>query len=249
MAKIYSVNQEKKVLHFFISGSIGVGKTTVIDYLKKKMLGNDTFYFVKEYIDFDPDGKQMLERSLDGSLSLKDFQLYICDQFYFQMQQFHENIHSDIAVCIWERHPLEALEIFARELNDNDKKCVLNAILKLLDYFHIPQLTGHEITEIYSFNTAAITPMFVSDWAYNTILDMMASDVNIHCWCLLRCDLAGVEQYARIRRRGRECEINEYAGNNKLMKINTYYKTLFQRLRFESNEQMMQEFDNNQSDN
>lgn len=244
MAKIYSVNaSDKKVLHFFLSGSIGVGKTTVIDYLKKKMLGNDTFYFVQEYIDFDPDGKQMLERSLDGSLSLKDFQLYIVDQFYFQMQKFHENIHSDIAVCIWERHPMEALEVFARELNNDDKAVVLKAICKMLDDFHIPHLNGCDITMINSFNTAAITPMFVSDWAYNTILDMMASDVHVHCWCLLRCDLAGVEQYARIRRRGRSCEINEYAGNNKLMQLNIYYKSLYQRLRFEAEQKLTGEFD------
>ena len=244
MAKVCSeFAHEKKVLHFFLSGSIGVGKTTVIDYLKKKMLGNDTFYFVQEYIDYDPEGKQMLERSLDGALSLKDFQLYIVDQFYFQLQKFYQSIHSDIAVCIWERHPMEALEIFARNLEEDDKAVVLKAICKMLDDFHIPHLNGYDITMLYSFNTAAITPMFVSDWAYNTILDMMATDAELHCWCLLRCDLFGVEQYARIRRRGRSCEINEYAGNDKLMKLNMYYKALFQRLRFEYDNMLNDKFD------
>lgn len=242
MCKIYSMSQEKVVHHIFCSGSIGVGKTTTLDYLKKRLVGMNSFYFVKEYIDYDPDGKQMLERSLDGSLSLVDFQLYICDQFYFQLEKFYSDIHTDCAFCIWERHPMEALEIFARDLSGDDKIKVRDAIIKMLEHFNIPDMNGNEITEIVSFNTVTFTPMQVSDWIYNTMLDLAAS-CSGHLWILLRCDLAGVEQYNRIRRRGRECEISEYCGNSKLMKLNTYYQILYKKLKFQAKDFLIHQFD------
>ena len=151
MCKIYSMSRERVVHHIFCSGSIGVGKTTTLEYLKKRLVGMDSIYFVKEYIDYDPEGKQMLERSLDGSITLVDFQLYICDQFYFQLEKFYSDIHTDCAFCIWERHPMEALEIFARDLSGDDKITVRNAIIKMLEQFNVPDMNGHEITDIVSF--------------------------------------------------------------------------------------------------
>ena len=62
MCKIYSMSQERVVHHIFCSGSIGVGKTTTLEYLKKRLVGMDSIYFVKEYIDYDPEGKQQLEQ-------------------------------------------------------------------------------------------------------------------------------------------------------------------------------------------
>ena len=48
---------EKKAVHIFVSGSIGVGKSTVLAYLKNRWVGINGLYFIKEYIDYDPDGK------------------------------------------------------------------------------------------------------------------------------------------------------------------------------------------------
>lgn len=224
------VFEEKKIIHCFVAGSIAVGKTTTLDYLKKRFIGNDGIYFMKEYIDYREDGKEMLAKSLSGEISLIDFQKYIVKAFMDQLLEMRKKSCYGTQVVIWERHPLEALEIFARTLGDEDKDLLSVEIHLMMSEFGIPDLNGDEITYLLSFDTRMVTPMHIADCLYNHLLDCIASDVAIHMWVFLHCDVSAVEQLNRIQIRGRDCEIKEYLNNNKLIKINTYYYHLYKRM-------------------
>lgn len=224
------VFEEKKMIHCFVAGSIAVGKSTTLDYLKKKFIGNDGIYFMKEYIDYMEDGQEMLSKSLNGELDLLEFQKYIVKSFTEQLLDMRKKSFYGTQIVIWERHPMEALEIFARSLDDEQKDLLRVLIHKMMSDFNIPELNGDEITYILSFDTRMLTPMHISDCLYNHLLDCIASDIPIHMWVYLHCDVSAVEQLIRIQRRGRECEIKEYANNNKLVKINTYYSFLYRRM-------------------
>ena len=222
--------QEKKIVHLFISGSIGVGKSTTIEYIKRKLTGISGIYFMKEYIDYMQDGEEMLQKSLNKEIEMLDFQKYIVRSFTEQLSKAREKACYCTQVIVWERHPLEALEIFARMMSDDEKDVLRGLIHVMMSDFNIPDLKGDEITYLLSFDTRMVTPLHVSECLYNHLLNCIASDIPVHMWVYLHCDVGAIEQINRIINRGRECEIKEYANTNKLMKINIYYQSLYKRL-------------------
>ena len=167
--------EEKKMIHCFVAGSIAVGKTTTLEYLKKRFIGNDGIYFMKEYIDYMEDGQEMLTKSLNNEIELLDFQKYIVKAFTEQLCKMREKSHYGTQVVVWERHPLEALEIFARTLSDEQKDVLRAMIHMMMSEFNIPDLNGDEITYLLSFDTRMLTPMHISDCLYNHLLDCIAS--------------------------------------------------------------------------
>ena len=78
----------KKCKKVVITGGVGVGKTTTIDYIKQIFNKENTKYVnIPEYIDGDgANGKHMLEEYLNKHLSAFDFQYYILnyyDRYYW----------------------------------------------------------------------------------------------------------------------------------------------------------------------
>ena len=224
------VFQEKKMIHCFLSGSIAVGKSTTMEYLKKKLAGTDGIYFMKEYIDYMPDGQEMLTKSLNNEIELLDFQKYILKSFTEQLLDMQRKSSYCTQVVIWERHPLEALEIFSRSMSDEDKDQLRVLIHLMMSEFNVPELSGDQITYLLSFDTRMVTPMHVADCLYNHLLNCIASDEPIHMWVYLHCDVSAITQMVRITERKRDCEIKEYSHNNKLVKINMYYQSLYKRM-------------------
>ena len=70
-----------------ITGGVGVGKSTLVENLKKYLPPEDSL-FVKEYIDLRPEqGKKLLEGILKGTGSMYELQLFIVDCFREQLKQ------------------------------------------------------------------------------------------------------------------------------------------------------------------
>ena len=208
--------------HLFVSGSIGVGKSTVVEQLKIKLNGCKNVYFVKEYIDFDPEGKQKLEDSLNDKLSLFEFQKYILDCFDKQLKNI---VNENSSIIIWERHPIEAIDIFAKTLTLSQKRFLKDFIYKEL---HVPKLNS--IRYVNSYDTYYFPPNIIADELYQLLLDSCFSNNHFNIWVLLKCSRLD-EQIERIILRNRSCEVDKILSNKDyLPDINALYENFFSNL-------------------
>jgi len=98
----------------FISGSVGVGKTTFIEMFTKSISrDNETnVHVIPEYIDGDPNGNKMLQDYLNHSISAYEFQNYVVT-FYDKYIMSIINTIKAGDVIVFERLPDESIAIFA----------------------------------------------------------------------------------------------------------------------------------------
>ena len=131
-----TVDNDEKI-HIFISGSVGVGKTTLINAFYEKYKDRVNIFRMKEYIDFDPNGYNKYCLWRNNKMSLLDFQLYILSQFDEQVQLPE---YQTAKVIIWERHPQEAQLIFSTDMEKRDITIILEKVavmvinLQVLDW-------------------------------------------------------------------------------------------------------------------
>ena len=96
--------------YIFITGGVGVGKSTLITNLKQSIPKEERIV-IKEYIDFEPElGKKMLEETLQQKGNIYDFQLFILDFFDRQLQKIGNKKY-----IIFERSPYDSVIIFSTE--------------------------------------------------------------------------------------------------------------------------------------
>ena len=86
----------------YIEGPPGAGKTTLINELAKRL---PKAQVIREYIDDDPNGPEMLKKYLNKEISSFDFQSYILTHFE------RKPIYGSLVFV--ERTPLEGIEVFA----------------------------------------------------------------------------------------------------------------------------------------
>ena len=86
----------------YIEGPPGAGKTTLINELAKRF---PKAQVIREYIDDDPNGPEMLNKYLNKEISSFDFQSYILTHFE------RKPIYGSLVFV--ERTPLEGIEVFA----------------------------------------------------------------------------------------------------------------------------------------
>lgn len=203
--------------HFFISGSIGVGKTTYINHLCKLMKGQ--CMIIKEYIDYDKNGEDMLTKWHQKEISCFEFQSYILDCFNKQLENQTSNI------LIWERHPLETIDIFCSQedcLSKEEKLILKYKLIVLMETYHIPQsIENYRIYYINFFEDNHITKGF------KYIMKYLHFYMNLSVIIYLGVDtLQFSNQIDNIIKRNRLVEKNFYTtqeGMDSLWKLNFEY--------------------------
>lgn len=206
-----------KINHYFISGSIGVGKTTYINHLYKLMKGKCTL--IKEYIDYDSNGVEMLSKWHLKKITTFQFQNYIIDCFIKQLENKTENI------LIWERHPLETIDIFCRQkqcLTKEEKFILLKKLKVMMETYNIPQsIENYRIFYINCFEDNFIKK------GYDYIMNYLHFQPKLCLVIYLGIDVFHFSiQIDNIIKRNRLIEKNTYTtqeGMNALWKLNFTY--------------------------
>lgn len=97
-----------------ISGPVGVGKSTRLQQIETYLKDNNIPYFiVPEYIDGDPNGKNMLQKFLSGEMNNFDFQMYILNFYVKYIKESILPVLTGDELIVFERLPDEGIAIFA----------------------------------------------------------------------------------------------------------------------------------------
>lgn len=208
--------------HYFITGSIGVGKSTVINaFLHKYGASRIRIMPIKEYIDYDPMGTYELNQWIDGKTSLMDFQMYILDCF---RQQLDSDEYAKAKFVIWERHPMEALKVFATTMDKENKKKLERMIKELCEWYDIPLIEEGILNNAIKLSTYDLTPECIADVIYNEVLRGLAGGAPDECFVYLYLPNQYIEtQQQRIMKRGRPSEMKKYQDLEELRKVNNRY--------------------------
>ena len=161
--------------HIFITGSVGVGKSTAINEVMRlsKVLGINVFY-VKEYIDYDVYGVVEYDNWSNGRMSLIDFQKYICNQFRAQLKTPEYMLSS---LVIWERHPREALMVFSQTgLSDSEREELDSLISELESDYEIPRLLKDNTC--YRFNMTMSSPLMIANHCISLFGMLSSNDID-----------------------------------------------------------------------
>ncbi|EMD44137.1 hypothetical protein KM1_203500 [Entamoeba histolytica HM-3:IMSS] len=212
--------------HIFISGSLAVGKSTIMNLLNNYLQEREDVFFIREYIDFSNDGERQLEKLHTGIISNYQFQLFVIRCYEKQLNTID---FEEADVIVWERHPIEALEIFCRGKNMLSDKERLDLMLKLeslCNRYKIPQLKENNINYI-SVDTSAFKPeqisfFLISEIIYEMLLGQYENDVFILLFCS-----DTTEQLKRLIGRRRPIEVKKYKTVNDLLLINNIYFEFF----------------------
>lgn len=198
----YKNNNFKRSGKFiFVSGSIGVGKSTFINEIIKRF-ADQNVTVIREYIDYDTRGNQMLNNFLERSITPMEFQKYIIQCY---LDQLVDNKNSDI--FIFERHPMESL-IFAKSSFESNFEFELlrNYITNLCNRLGIPYQNENQIIDIRH------TPDTDYDAIYKNIIKGTGV---ITCYLNVELDM----QFYRIAKRSRESD-NIYLEEENLHYLN-----------------------------
>ncbi|EMS15784.1 hypothetical protein KM1_198270 [Entamoeba histolytica HM-3:IMSS] len=212
--------------HIFISGSLGVGKSTIMKCLSDYLQERDDVFFIREYIDFSDAGERQLEKLHTGIISNYQFQLYVIHCYEKQLSTVD---FEEADVVVWERHPIEALQIFCKgdeTLLDKERLDIKIKLESLCDRFKVPQLFEKNINYI-SIDTNVIKPEQISYFLISEIIyEMLSGEYENDVFLLLFCSDT-TEQLNRIIKRRRPIELKKYRTANDLLLINNNYFELF----------------------
>lgn len=182
----------------FLSGNIGVGKSTVLNMMKST-LQDKNYMLIKEYIDYSPIiGEKCLEMNKKGELSDFDFQNFILDCYECQFAKIGRK-----EIIIVERHPYEAVDIFCKisSMPYGEIAQIRNRIDEMLVKYEIP---SPENCKIVGYNTSLFKPKIIVDGITNKITKSFHSLEGEGLLCNLYCFTE--DALRRIDERGRNCE-------------------------------------------
>lgn len=208
--------------HVFIGGSIGVGKSSILDQLYG-MLETDCVIFISEYIDHDVCGEMMLGNHLKGKISMLFFQRYILENFRSQIET---EKYRKASIVLWERHPMECY--FFIEQSIKDQKCSQGDYdvfrREMMDFclaHDIPDLERGSF-KAFACDTFAVDVPIVAEIIKHQMLDTFTYYWGENVYCFLYCSVAQ-EQIKRIQKRGRKCEIERYTSAEQMLEFNKAY--------------------------
>ena len=221
---VSAVRKCKKVV---ITGPVGVGKTTILSEICKRLNGKIKYMIVPEYIDVLPDATNKLEKYLKGELSSYDFQRYV-SVFYIQyLARIAKDVTED-TVLIFERVPDDALWCFIRMdqmkglIKPKEHQQLSQLIAKMNEYFNLPCYTKTPKQSALIIKSdelsvnAKVAADFIMDSTYSKIVIGLFNDVRI-------C-------YERVLKRARPGE-DSYNFNGIFM-FNQCYANMYKNLMF-----------------
>ena len=210
--------------HYFITGSVGVGKSSVITtfMIKYGMTKIKTCY-IREYIDYDSLGAFRLSEWIKGRISLLDFQLYILNCFE---KQLNTKEYRHAKFVIWERHPLEALKVFCPNLSAKERIDLENAIRDICYKYEVPPINDHETVRGIKLSTYNLASEMVADMIYIEMIKSVTKRKSrmMFIYLYIPEDLIH-EQQKRIMKRGRQMEVERYKDIEQLREVNERYIT------------------------
>ena len=184
--------------YVFISGNIGVGKSTTINAMKLFLHDKNCLY-VKEYIDYSPIiGERCLELNKCGQLPDFDFQNFILDCYECQL-----NKQKNEEIIVMERHPYEALEVFCKssKMLQEELYKLRDRIDELMVKYCIPSPSE---CKIFKYNTSLFKTKGIVDDVCGKLLtefaNMRVDGIMINLYCFIQ------DALERINKRGRLSE-------------------------------------------
>lgn len=216
--------------HIFIGGSVGVGKTTALNNLAINLSEKGSIFFIKEYIDFKPfEGRTKLEQFNRGRLQCYEFQQFILGCFQEQINSLDYAVSS---ICIWERHPAEAL-MFMKQSVESGKteKRDLQLFKKDLKAFfkrnNIPPLDHH--LSVFRIDTYLKDEELIMMIIKASVAKIFLENKDIGYFFYLYCSNTE-EQTRRIHKRGREIEKQLYPTAKEVGILNKNYYTFLDKI-------------------
>ncbi|EDR30188.1 hypothetical protein EDI_345290 [Entamoeba dispar SAW760] len=224
--KIHKKNTNFMVHHIFLSGSVGVGKSTILKELVSLLRNDFRIYQMKEYIDIDTNGISRLKEFQDGKLSKYSFHKYIISWY---KQQAKNSEFTSAEIVLWERHPIEALEIFCsgtEGITEIEKEDLNTEIVEFCKEYAIP-IAHKGCCKVKMLDTANESVNILVETIYaNSIAQIRVGEYLFSCTFFLYC--SDIElQYKRIIGRGRDSEISFYMNRKNLSWINRKYFDYF----------------------
>ena len=188
-----------------IDGPVGVGKTSIITELSKRL----NALVVPEYIEEQNGVDKLNEYLSDKSKHAYEFQLYILNHYrdYIRTQSFIDALDKTRYVII-ERDPLKGITFFARkDLNENN--------MSLLEYNDLYIEAVNVRTEIKeTLNDLSEDNIVTIDTSNQTIDEIVNDIISNHLDAdEIRLTAASKILYSRINKRNREGEISAYDMN------------------------------------
>lgn len=217
--------QQIKLIEYqfiFISGSIGAGKSTVIDKLMD-VYDNKPF-LVKEYIDYDPEGEQKLNQFLKNEMPAFEFQKYVVDCVFSQFVDFLNNYSNQTNIIIWERHPMESLIFGAQKLSFPEMKMLYHYIHNLCYNFGIPLPNECTFINIKNSDHKLDHSCSYIEKICDKIFDVKKSNMNL----LIHLNVDKIDQTKRLMKRARYSDRGYLmdSGMEYLDKINYAYSKM-----------------------
>ncbi|EDR26169.1 hypothetical protein, conserved [Entamoeba dispar SAW760] len=218
-----------KKQHIFISGSISVGKTMLCNLLFEYLDYYTPIAYIKEYIDYNNDGEFTLKHLHDSLISNFEFQNYVLDCYETQL---NSSIYEDADIVIWDRHPIESLEVFCannNSLSNEQRQKLKLRIEQLSRRYQIPQLTNKDVSVI-NIDTSRISTELIEEALVNTFIHPLLlglSDGSIYVF--LFCSDTNT-QFKRLTKRNRTPEIELYKSKEDLNDLNNQYALFYTNL-------------------
>ncbi|GAB1223209.1 hypothetical protein ENUP19_0138G0010 [Entamoeba nuttalli] len=215
--------------HLFISGSISTGKTMLCNLLFEYLDYYTPVAYIKEYIDYNTDGEFKLKLLHDGLISNFEFQNYILDCYETQL---NSSIYEDADIVIWDRHPIESLEVFCATNNSicNEQRLKLRLRIEQLSRrYQIPQLTNKNVGVINA-DTSRISTEVIEEALVNTFIHPLLLGLsNGSIYVFLFCSDTNT-QFKRLTKRNRTPEIESYKSKEDLNILNNQYALFYTEL-------------------
>ena len=126
------IRNAKKVI---ISGGVAVGKSSRIDQVIKYLnVMNIKYIYVPEYIDEKADGLEMLQKYLNGVISVFTFQKYVIEYYdeYLRNLDLSKYSENEELIILFERGIDDAITCFTNlDYNNKNKSITSDEVIKL----------------------------------------------------------------------------------------------------------------------
>ena len=223
----FKVPQTTFKYKLIITGSIGVGKSTICEMVarclnKISIDTNTQIISYPEYIASDSTyANKQLQKRLNNEITAFEFQQYILDCWEYLLKQNQKFIKEDKnVICIYERTPEDSVCCFAymdhvnKVLNTTELQELSNRCYRLMSEYNIPSVCSSTLFETRLFNNFDTCLIHLLMAIINEI-QMDILEGNESRIVLIQSDpLTSME---RIKRRNREGEeIYSYSTINDL---------------------------------
>ncbi len=158
-----------------VTGPVGVGKTTILSEICKRLDGKVHYLVVPEYIDELPDATEKLEKYLRGELSSYEFQRYVTVYYIQYLKKIADKVTPG-TVLIFERVPDDALWCFIRmdlmkgRMSPKEHQRLSHLIATMNEYFNLPSYskTQRQSALIIKSDELSINAKVASDFIINS---------------------------------------------------------------------------------